>query len=110
MNKREEIVKKHFVKLKSYPNVLSIRTDQTKISDGKDTGKETITIYVMQKIPETDDEGNRLLAIGDTIPKEINGVSTDIVELSGDFEIGRTSKGDLPPEKQKRLMGVIKDE
>ena len=93
----------------SLPNVLSVRADQTKKTDDKDTGIPCVTIYVNRKVPERYPSGRRKLRLRDTVPKDINKIPTDVVWLSSpDFKIGKTGVGSLPPHLKKRRMGVIK--
>ena len=105
MVNRETILEANFPKLITIPNVLSIRADQNKIVNNVEGEEPCITFYVTHKLGE-----DVLLSYGITvIPKEINGVKTDVVELQADYELGVTAKGKLPPHLQKRLMGVIKE-
>lgn len=83
------------------PNVLSWRTDLTKIKGGADVGQSCITVFVSNKLDK------KKLASQDVIPPEIDGVPTDVVELKSDsFSMGKTSVGLKTPEEQKRMMGV----
>lgn len=90
--------------IRSKPNVLSWRSDLTKIKNGKSTGEPCITVFVTRKIRASELKPDEL------IPPEIDGVKTDVVELaSEDFEIGETKVGKLPPSVQKRIAGGVRD-
>jgi len=98
---REEEVDKL---IRSKPNVLSWRYDLTKIKQGRDTGIPCITVFVKKKV-----KASRLRR-DELIPEEINGIPTDVIELSSrDFEIGETRVGKLPPHIQKRIAGGVKE-
>ena len=108
MNEREKTLRKHFKQLKEYINVLSIRADQKKIVNNEETDIDVITFYVSKKVPERYRSGRRRLTVKDTIPKEIDGVPTDVVELSSpDFKLGKTPIGDMPPHVQRRVAGGV---
>ena len=93
----------------SLPNVLSVRADQTKITDGKDTGIPCITVNVDRKIPKRYPSGRRKLRVKDTVPKEVNKIPTDVFLVnSPDFKVGKTGIGSLPPHLKKRRLGLIK--
>lgn len=90
--------------LRRKPHVLSLRTDLTKITKDKDTGKPCITVFVDEKVDRA------LLTNRTAIPKVIRGVLTDVRVLSADdYEIGQTSVGLKTPEEQKRMMGLRRD-
>ena len=111
IRKIERVMKENFERLKKYVNVLSFSISGTKWRGGKDTGISCITVFVKKKVPELDEEGNRLLAVKDVLPTEIEGVLIDVVELSTeDWKLGDTSKSVLSPLEQRKLAGVIKDE
>jgi len=96
---------KHWIDLKKYPNVLSVRKGFKRVG-GKETNIPCITVFVSKKKPLTELEAN------DVVPKEIDGVPTDVVELDtkGDWEIGKTSVSQLHPETQRRLAGGVRKE
>ena len=81
-----------------------------KITAKKDTGVEAITVFVSRKVEEKYESGRRKLKLKDTIPKEIEGIPTDVIELSSpDYKLGRTGIGILPPRLKKLRMGVIRE-
>ena len=88
--------------LRRKPNVLSWRYDLTKKTGGIDTGEPCITVFVKQKVALD------RLKPHEVIPKELNGVKTDVVEISGPFEIGDTKPGRLLPSEQRRIAGGVK--
>ena len=90
-------------KLKDIPHVLSISTESTKFTANIDTKQPCITILVDEKPDEEDiPEEHR-------IPKEINGVLTDVVWLhSEDFKIGVTEVGKKPPSIQRLVAGGVR--
>ncbi len=97
--------------LRAYPHVLSFNIDSTKWSDGKDTGEPCITVFVDEKVPLFDDDGNRLLAVEDTLPKEINGIKIDIISLENpSFSVGKTGIGEKSPKIQKQVAGGLRRE
>jgi len=99
----ERVLSVHFEELKAKANVLGFSTTTTKIKDGKDTGQPCLRIIVSKKMPL------RKLAKKDVIPKEVEGIITDVYDLSmADFEVGKTPIGDLPPWIQRRMQGVKK--
>jgi len=69
-----DVKKKHTKKLKRMKNVTGVAIGE-KVSDGKPTGEEAITIFVEKKVPKSQ------LAKSDMAPKEIKGYKTDIVEV-----------------------------
>jgi len=103
MTEIEEVLSRHWDELKAKANVLGFSTTATKIKDGKDTGISCLRVIVGKKIPL------RKLAKKDVIPKEVEGIVTDVYDLSiADFEVGKTPIGDLPPWIQRRMQGVKK--
>jgi len=57
-----------------FPNVIGC-SPGTKIKNGRDTGKECITIFVSRKVPEIQ------LSADAVLPKVIDRVETDVVEV-----------------------------
>uniref|UniRef100_A0A6M3J9U1 Uncharacterized protein n=1 Tax=viral metagenome TaxID=1070528 RepID=A0A6M3J9U1_9ZZZZ len=90
-------------KLHSKPHFLNWRDDLTKKIGGKDTGVPCITIFVDEKVDR------QLLTNRQAIPKEIDGMPTDVVALAAeDFELGLTSVAQKTPAEQKRMLGLKK--
>ena len=95
----KEVLNRHWRFLKLYPNVLNVAL-ATKWKDGKDTKVPSITVYVSKKHPEV------VLAPEEIIPKEVDGVPTDVVELAPTtWQAGKTSISELHPEDQLRRLG-----
>ena len=89
---------------------ISVRIS-TKFVDGKDTGIPSITFYVTKKEDKKCAvvDGYYKLTYPMSIPKEICGMSTDVVELSTqDFELGTTSVSNESPTEQKRKASGVK--
>jgi len=92
-----------YEQLISIPNVLSITTESTKFTAKKDTKQPCITIFVSKKISK------KYLPKEYIIPKEINGVLIDVVELKSDeFQIGETSVSKKLPSLQRIIAGGVK--
>ena len=69
-----EIVKKHG--LNKYPNVVGYSNKlRNKIKDGREIPIPSIRIYVTRKLPES------MLRKDEVIPKEVEGIATDVVEI-----------------------------
>ena len=90
-------------KLKDIPHVLSVSTESTKFTANIDSKENCITVFVDKKLNEEDiPEEHR-------IPKEIDGVPVDVVELSSsDFQIGVTEVGKKPPSIQRLVAGGVR--
>jgi len=89
--------------LRSKPNVLSWRYDLTKKVRGEDTGEPCITVFVAKKVKASE------LRPDELIPPELDGVKTDVIELSAeDYELGETKVGKYTPSIQKRIAGGVK--
>jgi len=89
--------------LKAYPNVLSVR-DGVKWENDKMTDKRSIVIFVSKKLPLSQ------LSPLDVLPKEIEGIPVDVVELSTqDYKLGKTSESDLSPETQRRRASGVRN-
>ena len=98
----KQVLDKHHRRLKAYPNVLSIR-DGVKWENDKMTDKRSIVIFVPKKLPLSQ------LSPLDVLPKEIEGIPVDVVELSTtDYRIGKTSVSDLSSETQRRMASGVK--
>ena len=113
MNDVEKLIERCYAQWKSWYGVLSIRTS-TKFVKGEDTGVPCITFYVIKK------ENKTLIATYNNItslnlpmnvPKEINGMLTDVVELSTpDYVLGTTSVSNQSPDEQKRKASGVRKE
>ena len=100
MDKIDEIINKTYKILRHYKNVLNIAKG-TKWTNGKDTGEPCIVVYVKKK--------QKRISPKHKIPEVIEGVKTDVIELSTkDFKMGKTKVSKLPPEIQKRIAGGVK--
>jgi hypothetical protein len=62
-----------------------------KVSDGKTTGEEAITIFVEKKVPKSQ------LTKSDLAPKEIKGFKTDVVEIGKVRALGSDTKKKYRP-------------
>lgn len=84
---RKDVKKQHQKSLLSKRNVISCGLGN-KVVDGQDTGEPCIIVGVQQKVSEGE------LRKKDLIPKEIDGIRTDVVEL-GDIKAlqGSTERG-----------------
>jgi len=97
----EDVIDKHWRKLKKHKGVLSVKTG-SKFTRGKDTFELCITVYVKKKIDK------KALSPKQLIPERIEGVKTDVVELySRDFMIGETSVSKKSPKQQKIISGGV---
>lgn len=92
------IFQKHWQELKNRKGVLSVRVG-TKFVNGVDTGEPAIIVYVVKKLARAGKQ---------SIPKDIEGISTDVVELSTkDYTLGETSLSKMTPVEQMfRASGV----
>jgi hypothetical protein len=96
----KEVLGRHWEELKRYPNVLNVGI-ATKWKDGVDTGVPSITIYVSKKVPESQ------LVENEVIPKEIEQISTDVIEVAPtSWNAGPTSISDQHPDQQIRRLGL----
>jgi len=68
-----EVKEKHKTQLLSYPNVVGVGVGY-KIKNKEKTNITSIVVFVKKKIPEKD------LKPHEIIPKQINGIPTDVVE------------------------------
>ena len=98
-----DVLETNWSKLReNYDGVLNVQIG-TKVSEGKDTGEPSITVYVAKK------KSMAMLAPSQVLPKEINGVKVDVVELStGDYQLGDTGVSKLSPEQQLRMASGLK--
>ena len=91
-----------YEKLKSIPHVLSISTESTQFTANKNMKQPCITVFVDKKLSENE------LPKEHIIPKEINGILIDVVELSSeDYQIGETSISKKPPSLQRIIAGGV---
>jgi len=98
----ERVLERHWKELRERANVINVGVG-TKIVGGKDTGKPCITVFVRKKIPRS------YLARKALIPGEVEGVPTDVVELSTeDYELGETEVSRRPPSEQRRIAGGVR--
>lgn len=96
-----EVLKKHWKELRAYPNVLNTNYGK-KIVNGVQTDTDAIIVYVSKKHPEEKLDARAV------IPKTIEGIPTDVVELSTpDYVLGDTSVSHKPPHIQRRLGGGV---
>ncbi|RLC36750.1 hypothetical protein DRH29_03860 [candidate division Kazan bacterium] len=74
--KIREVIEKHGKDLLKYPNVIGFSNlPQKRIRRGKVVDELVLRVYVTRKVPE------HLLRKDEVIPKEIEGVRTDVVEI-----------------------------
>lgn len=103
----KKVLEKHS-ELKSFPNVLNVGVGTKWVTDKitgemKDTGIPSIVVYVIEK------KELKTLKKSDRIPKEIEGIPVDVVELSSeDFELTDTSPSKLSFEIQRKIAGGVK--
>lgn len=98
----EDVIEKKWKYLKKKKGVLSIR-EGYKFKNGKKTKIPCISVFVKKKIDK------KLLSSRDLIPKKVEGIITDVVELSTkDFKLGETKVSKLPPSIQKKIASGVK--
>lgn len=113
MNETEKqilILDRNWKDLIKLPNVLNVGLS-TKWMGGIDTKLPCITLFVDRKVPEDPEEAKKLglepLKPEHIAPQKLEGIPVDVVELSTkDYQLGETSVSRLPPDVQRRLMGV----
>lgn len=91
----------HFGELKKLPNVLNVGRSK-KFVGGVQTDIDCITVFVRRKVPESE------LKEEEKVPKEIDGIPTDVVEQNPDYQLGETSVSRKHPSIQKRMGGGVK--
>lgn len=97
----KEVLSRHWGEFLHKANALNVALG-TKWKDGKDTGLPAIVVYVHKKVP------NSTLAQEDIIPDNIEGVPTDVVEMTPDtWNADKTSISRLHPEEQRWRLGLI---
>jgi hypothetical protein len=102
IEKIHKILDEHWEQLKTYPNVLNVSVSK-KFVKGENTGVDCITVYVAKK--------KKRIAAQNRIPVEINGIPTDVIELSSpDFELGETAASRKSPAVQRMIAGGVKKE
>ncbi len=82
-NKRakiQELIRKYESELLKYPNVVGVSTGH-KVVNRVNTKELCISILVKKKIPKEKLDSESIL------PKEIEGVKTDVVDLGGEIKI-----------------------
>lgn len=100
MSNQKDALNKHWHELVNLPNVLNTAAG-TKVKQGKDTGIPAIVVYVSKKVGEVE------LGAEQVVPKEIEGVPTDVIEIAPKtWTAGKTSISQLPPEDQLRRLGA----
>lgn len=101
MANHKEVLDLHWQRLLGFPNVLNTAVG-IKFKNGEDTQIPAIVVYVSKKLPEIE------LAAEHVIPKELEGIPTDVVELAPTtWTAGKTSVSQLHPEEQRKRLGVI---
>jgi len=99
----ERVLERHWKELLEYPNVLSVSIGR-KWVNGEETDQEAIVVYVKRKIVPKE-----LLAPRHIIPGTVEGVPTDVVELSPeDYELGDTEVSRRPPSTQRKMAGGVR--
>jgi hypothetical protein len=97
-----EVLEGNWKNLLKYPNVLNTGIG-TKIIGGIDTKIPCITIYVKKKVHE------KLLATTDLLPKKLESIPIDVVELNTeDWVLGDTEVSQRPPATQRRIAGGVR--
>ena len=95
-----EVLSRHWEELRAKNNYLN-STVGTKFKDGKDTGVKAIVVYVKHKFPAVE------LSESELIPPDIEGVPTDVIELSPKGWVAdRTSISELHPADQLHRLGL----
>jgi len=72
--KIDAVVRGREADLLGYPNVVGVAKG-LRIRQGRPSSEPCVTVYVERKIPETD------LAAADILPKKIEGIPVDVVEV-----------------------------
>jgi len=94
------VLDRHHDDLKKLPGVLNTAVSE-KWSNGVNTHQPAIIIYVERKIAAD------RLSPSELIPKEIEGIPTDVIEIAPKTWIpGKTMVSQLKPSEQRRLLGV----
>jgi hypothetical protein len=101
MANHREVLDRHWQRLLGFPNVLNTAVG-TKVKNGEDTKIPAIVVYVSKKVKEVE------LAAEHIIPKELEGVPTDVMEFAPKtWKAGKTSISQLHPEEQRKRLGVL---
>lgn len=74
MAKISEVIEKRELEIYKYPNVVGLGASY-RMKAGKPTDELCLVVYVEKKVPAAQ------LSKRDIIPKEIDGVKTDVVEM-----------------------------
>jgi len=78
--KIQELIRKYESQLLKYPNVIGVSTGY-KIVNGISTEELCISVLVKKKIPEEELDSKSVL------PKDIEGIKTDVVDVGGEIKI-----------------------
>ncbi|MHB8084341.1 MAG: C1 family peptidase [Dehalococcoidia bacterium] len=98
-----EVLNRHWNEIASKENYLNAAVGH-KFHNGKDTGVPAIVVYVKKKVAPANLTAEHL------IPSEIEGIPTDVVELTPtSWKAEQTVISRLRPEEQRRLLGLTKD-
>lgn len=107
MDEIEQLIERCHRQYKQWYGALSVRK-ATKITGGKDTGIPCITFYVPKKLKMIDCHYLTSTFSGfELIPERILNMLTDVVELSSDYTIGKTSMSSLSPDQQRRMSSGV---
>ena len=90
----EQVLQKNKEELLKKKNVWSVATSKVKIKDGQTVKKDCIMVFVNKK------EDMPFLMSEDVIPKEIDGVPTDVYDLGGEVK-------PMYKQKHRPLVGGI---
>ena len=107
IDKIYEVLEKH-PELRNLPNVLNVSVGTKWVTDKvtgemKNTGIPSIVVYVIEK------KELKALKKVNRVPKEIEGVPVDVIELSSeDFALTDTNPSKLPFTTQRRIAGGVK--
>ena len=102
MAKQLEVLNRNWHWLKDlHPGILNV-TRGEKWVNGINTHRPAITVFVQDKLPAS------ALAPNEIIPPEIEGISTDVIELKPQgWTPGKTSVSEMHPLERKRKLGLI---
>ena len=95
----EKILQDNWTSLRTkYPNVINIGIG-TKIVNEKE--EPCLVFYVTKKVEE------RFLTPKQIIPKEVEGVCTDVQPFEADFKVAATKPSMKPRKIQERIAGGV---
>ncbi|ACV61077.1 conserved hypothetical protein [Desulfofarcimen acetoxidans DSM 771] len=86
MDRFLNVMKVHRKKILRRKNVVGVGVG-TKLTRGEDTGKTAIVVFVKKKLPQAEIYGTEVL------PKKINDLEVDVVEIGTVRLLGRTDRG-----------------